>query len=112
MKVINAPDEPSIKNPHHVDARKIYDTEHVTATVIALKPGEALRRHIAPVDVFFYVFEGSATIEIDDERAEVERDHLVDSPADIPHHWINEDGQVFRMLVVKTPRPTIGTKLL
>jgi hypothetical protein len=37
---------------------------------------------------------------------------LVDSPAKIPHRWMNESSGIFRVLVVKIPRPTTETKLL
>jgi len=37
---------------------------------------------------------------------------LVDSPARIPHRLINEGDGLFRVLVVKTPRPTEQSKLL
>jgi hypothetical protein len=37
---------------------------------------------------------------------------LVESPARIPHRWINEGKSVFRVLVVKVPRPTEETRLL
>lgn len=99
-------------NPHHVDARKIYDTEHAVVVIITLQPGESLKRHITPVDVFFYVLEGTGVIEIGDERETVEKDTLVESPAGIPHRWINESSAAFRVLVVKVPRPTQETKLL
>ncbi|CVK34202.1 cupin domain-containing protein [Methanoculleus bourgensis] len=112
MKIVDVSKEPISETPHRVDARKIYDTEHATAVVITLAPGEALKKHITPVDVFFYVLEGTGIVEIGDERAEVEKDHLVDSPAKIPHRWINESDQTFRVLVVKVPRPTTGTRLL
>jgi quercetin dioxygenase-like cupin family protein len=112
MKIVDVSKEPIGKNPHNVDARKVYDTEHATAVVITLAPGEALKKHITPVDVFFYVLEGTGIVEIGDERAEVGKDHLVDSPANIPHRWTNESDQPFRVLVVKVPRPTTGTRLL
>ncbi len=112
MKIVRISDLPVSQNPHHVDARKVYDTENATAVVITLQPGEALKKHITPVDVFFYVLEGSAIIEIGDERETVGPDHLVESPAKIPHRWINESGAAFRVLVVKVPRPTSETKLL
>ena len=41
------------KNPHGVDARKLYDEESAQAVHLTLKPGEALRKHITPTDVFF-----------------------------------------------------------
>ncbi len=99
-------------NPHHVDARKIYDSPHAMAVVITLKPGESLKKHITPVDVFFYVLEGTGIVEIGDERTEVTKDMLVESPARIPHRWINQSTQIFRVLVVKVPKPTEETKLL
>ncbi|ABD41460.1 Cupin 2, conserved barrel [Methanospirillum hungatei JF-1] len=99
-------------NPHHVDARKIYDSPHAMAVVITLKPGESLKKHITPVDVFFYVLEGTGIVEIGDERSEVTKDMLVESPARIPHRWINQSTEIFRVLVVKVPKPIEETKLL
>ena len=112
MKIVDVAQVPISENPHHVDARKIYDTEHATAVVITLAPGESLKKHITPVDVLFYVLEGTGIVEIGDERAEVGKDHLVESPAKIPHRWINESDQTFKVLVVKVPRPTSSTRLL
>ncbi|MDV4343823.1 cupin domain-containing protein [Methanoculleus sp. YWC-01] len=112
MKIVDVSQEPISETPHHVDARKVYDTEHATAVVITLAPGESLKKHITPVDVFFYVLEGTGIVEIGDERAEVGADRLVESPAKIPHRWMNESDGTFRVLVVKVPRPTTGTRLL
>ena len=64
---------------------------------------------IAP---FFYVLEGTAVVEIDDEKKEVGKDTLVNSPAKIPHCWYNKSGSDLRFLVVKVPHPTESTKLL
>ena len=82
------------------------------AVVITLKQGEALKKHIAPVDVFFYVLEGTGIVEIGDEKQVVTKDMLVENPARGPHRWSNESGSVFRVLVVKVPNPTEETKLL
>jgi quercetin dioxygenase-like cupin family protein len=95
-----------------VDARKIYDTPHAVAVVITLQPGEELKKHITPVDVFFYVLDGTGIIEIGDEQRTVTKDMLVESPARIPHRWLNKSGGIFRVLVVKVPRPTEETRLL
>jgi mannose-6-phosphate isomerase-like protein (cupin superfamily) len=112
MKITEVSKVVSGPNPHHVDARKIYDSPHATAVVITLKPGESLKKHLTPVDVFFYVLEGEGVVEIGDERETVGKDMLVESPARIPHRWMNESGKVFRVLVVKVPRPTEDTRLL
>jgi quercetin dioxygenase-like cupin family protein len=112
MKITAVNDVVSGPNPHHVDARKIYESPHAVAVVITLKPGEALKKHITPVDVFFYVLEGSGIIEIGNEKQTIGKDMLVESPARIPHRWSNESTSVVRVLVVKVPKPTEETKLL
>jgi mannose-6-phosphate isomerase-like protein (cupin superfamily) len=112
MQVTDVSQVVSGPNPHNVDARKIYDTPNAVAVVITLYPGESLRKHITPVDVFFYVLEGRGDIEIGDERETIQKDMLVESPAGVPHRWVNESRNVFRVLVVKVPRPDKETKLL
>ena len=112
MKITDVAQVVSGTNPHHVDARKIYESPHAVVVVITLMPGEALKKHITPVDVFFYVLEGSGVIEIGSEKQTVGKDMLVESPAGIPHRWSNESTTVFRVLVVKVPKPTEETKLL
>jgi mannose-6-phosphate isomerase-like protein (cupin superfamily) len=112
MKITEVSKVVSGPNPHHVDARKIYDTPHAIAVVITLQPGEALKKHMTPVDVFFYVLEGTGIVEIGDEKKAIGKDMLVESPARIPHRWTNESNSVFRVLVVKVPKPTEETKLL
>jgi quercetin dioxygenase-like cupin family protein len=112
MKITDVSKVVSGPNPHHVDARRVYESPHAMAVVITLKPGESLKKHITPVDVFFYVLEGTGVIEIGNEKQTVGRDMLVESPARIPHKWSNESTAVFRVLVVKVPRPTEETKLL
>jgi len=112
MKIVDATKTPSSENPHHVDARKLCEIPHAVVVMITLQPGESLKRHVTPVDVIFYVLEGTGTVEIGDERATVGKDTLIESPARIPHRWINESGSVFRVLVIKVPKPTEETKLL
>jgi len=100
------------KNPHDVDARKIYDTKYAQAVHITLNPGESLKRHITPVDVFFYILEGKGVVEIGNEKKEVGPDTLIESPAKIVHCWYNESNEILRVLVVKVPRPTESTRIL
>jgi quercetin dioxygenase-like cupin family protein len=112
MKIINALEAPEAPNPHGVSARGLHSNEHIQAVMVTLLPGEALKLHVTPVDVFFYVLEGSGIVEIGGERQTVSRDMLVDSPARIPHRLLNEGDETFRFLVVKTPKPTSSTKIL
>ncbi len=112
MKIVDALEAPEVPNPHDVSARGLHDTEHVQVSMVTLKPGEALKRHVTPVDVFFYILEGEGIVEIGEEREHVAADQLIDSPAKIPHRLLNESDSDFRFLVVKTPRPTRSTKVI
>jgi mannose-6-phosphate isomerase-like protein (cupin superfamily) len=112
MKIIEAKQAEATPNPHGVRTSRIYDSEHAQAVHILLKPGESLKKHITPVDVFFYVLEGEGVIEIGEERETVGPDTLIESPAKIPHRWLNESDADFRVLVVKVPRPTEKTRVL
>lgn len=112
MKVLQLKDVVSKPNPHGVDARSLSDTENAQVAHITLQPGEALIKHITPVDVVFYVLQGRGTVEIGEERATVGADTLIESPAKIAHRWINESHETLRILVIKTPRPKEATKML
>lgn len=111
MKITEVNSVQSKPNPHGVDARSISDTDSAQVVHITLKPGESLKKHITPVDVVFYVLEGRGVVEIGEERAEAGPDTLIESPAKIPHRWINESDAAVRIPVVKTPRPKEATKL-
>lgn len=107
MQTINYKDADRVNNPHGVDARKLHGNDHVQVVHIHLKAGESLKKHAAAVDVFFYVLEGEGVVEIGDEKLAVCKDMLIESPKNIPHCLYNESSADFRVLVVKTPAPTI-----
>ena len=112
MKVVQVKEVNSRPNPHGVDARMISDTTNAQVSHISLKPGESLKKHITPVDVVFYVLEGRGIVEIGEEQKEVGQDTLIESPAKIPHRWSNGSQELLRILVIKTPRPKVATKIL
>ena len=112
MKIVKATEATVMKNPHGIAARKIYDTEHAMAVHLTLEAGEKLKKHITPVDVFFYVLEGTGMVEVGDEKIEVGKDSIIESPKDIPHCWYNESDATLKILVVKVPKPVASTKLL
>ena len=111
MDVVQLEKSPVVDTPHKVDVRKLYDTENAMTVHITLKPGESLKKHITPVDVFFYVLEGEGYVEIGEEKVLVKKDTLIESPKGIPHCLHNESKGDFRVLVVKTPCPTKPTEV-
>jgi mannose-6-phosphate isomerase-like protein (cupin superfamily) len=112
MKILPLKEVMSKPNPHGVDARSMSDTENAQVVHITLQPGEALKKHITPVDVVFYVLEGRGVVEIGEESAVVDADTLIESPARVAHRWINESQKTLRILVIKTPRPKEATRML
>ena len=94
-----------MKNPHGVDARAIYSHENAKVMILTLQPGESLKRHITPVEVFFYVLKGNGIVEVGDEKKEVEKDTIIHSPANVNHCWYNKSESQLRILVAKTPNP-------
>jgi len=104
MKTTKVNENKPFQNAHNVDARKIYSTTDAEVINMALKPGQALKRHTTPVDVFFYILEGIGIVEVGEETQEVEKDTIFDSPKGIPHLLRNTGEGVFRFLVIKLPK--------
>ncbi|MBN1620929.1 cupin domain-containing protein [candidate division WOR-3 bacterium] len=96
---------PVMENAHNIDARNLYDKNEALITIITLKPGQSLKRHITPVDVAFFVIEGKGICEIGKEKVTVGKNTLVESPKDIVHCWYNESGEDLIFMVVKAPKP-------
>ena len=112
MEITKVSEVSTSKNPHGVDAKSIYIHPNAQVIILTLKPGESLKRHITPVDVFFYVLEGKGVVEIGEEREEISKDTIVHSPKKIVHCWHNKSDTALKILVVKTPKPTEATILL
>lgn len=108
----NLGDIPIMDTVHNVDVRNLYNTEHLVVTLITLKPGQELKKHITPVDVVFYVLKGSGTLQIGDEKLTVGKDTLVESPKNILHCWYNEGADDLVFMVLKAPRPEKKTIFL
>ncbi|MCK5849202.1 MAG: cupin domain-containing protein [Caldisericia bacterium] len=98
-----------MKTAHNVDARNLYNSENAMITIIRLKPGQSLKKHITPVDVAFYVLEGTGIVEVGDETETVNKDTLVESPKDIVHCWFNESDEDLVFMIIKAPRPNKKT---
>ncbi len=112
MEIIKVAETSIQDTPHKVDTRLLYDNDSAQAVHITLQVGETLKPHITPVDVFFYILEGTPTVHIGDKEQMVEADSLVVSPKDIVHYISNTSTQLARILVVKAPKPKSITRLL
>ncbi|MBN2891432.1 MAG: cupin domain-containing protein [Bacteroidales bacterium] len=112
MKITKHSELEIMDTPHKVDARVMYNNENAQAVVITLQPGESLKPHITPVDVFFYILEGNPSVRVGEETILVEKDSLIESPKDIVHCLSNNSDSIAKILVVKAPKPKTQAKLL
>ena len=112
MKYTSINTAPIKSNPHGVESRPVLNTVHAQAVHLKFEQGQKLRRHITPVDVFFYILEGEGVVEVGDEQLEVTQGMVIESPKDIPHRIMNPSEGTLRVLVVKTPRPVKATQVL
>ncbi len=112
MEIRKVKEQEISETPHKVDVRKMYDHDNAQAMHITLMPGESLKPHITPTDVFFYILEGTTDVRVGEETIAVEQDSLVESPKDIVHCLSNSSGSVTRILVVKAPKPLSKSRLL
>jgi quercetin dioxygenase-like cupin family protein len=112
MNIIKVSDTPVKETPHKIDARILYDKDSAQAVHIQLNPGESLKPHKTPVDVFFYVIEGTPEILVGEDKQLVEKNTLVESPKDIVHCIYNNSINIVSVLVVKAPKPNSKTKVL
>jgi len=105
MEIKKYKEQPIVETPHKIDVREMYNKESAQVMLMALKSGESLKPHKTPVDVFFYILEGTPTIHIGNESEICETDSLIESPANIVHYISNDSDNLARIMVIKAPRP-------
>lgn len=112
MKIRNHKDMETFQNPHGIQSSKMYDSENAVIMHLFLKAGEKLKPHKTPVDVAFYVLQGTPSILVGEENIRVKQDDLIESPKDIVHCIYNETDKDVRVLVMKLPKPTKKTEFV
>ena len=104
MKINRVSEQSAFSNPHKIEAKKLFESPDAEVIHMTLKPGESLKSHVTPVDVFFYILSGTPTLEIGDEKEKVSADSVIDSPANVPHCVYNDTESTAKFLVVKLPK--------
>jgi len=112
MKISKVTETKIKDNPHGVNVRLLYDNDNAQAVHMQLEPGQSLKPHKTPVDVFFFVIEGTPDVLVGEEKLRVEPNSLVDSPKDIVHCIYNNTDKIVRVLVVKAPKPMAKPKMV
>lgn len=84
---------------------RVIQQDEVQVVILPFKPGQGLKTHTTPVDVFFYILKGTAEITVGDEVKQVEEGNIILSPKDIPHNVRNTSNVETKVMVVKTSNP-------
>lgn len=98
-------DIPPVLNVNGMIGTKLYTQPEGEIVHIEFEPGAHLKAHKTPVNVAFYVVEGTATFTIGEESQSFPAGTIVDSPKDIPHAVTNNGDTTLRILVIKMPKP-------
>ncbi|MDD2228211.1 MAG: cupin domain-containing protein [Candidatus Cloacimonetes bacterium] len=94
-----------VLNANGLHGVKIYSQTEGEIVHLSLEPGAILKAHKTPVNVAFYVLEGTATLSIGEEKQSFPQDTIIDSPKAIPHEVSNNGTVNLRLLVIKMPKP-------
>lgn len=98
-------DIPPVLNANGMVGTKLYTQPEGEIVHIEFQPNTHLKAHKTPVNVAFFVLEGTATITIGEETESFPAGTIIDSPMNIPHAVTNNTDSVMRILVVKMPKP-------
>lgn len=98
-------DIPPILNAMGMVGTKVYSQPEGEIVHLEFQPKAHLKAHKTPVNVAFFVLEGTATLTIGDESKSFPAGTTIDSPKDIPHAVTNEGKSLMRILVIKMPKP-------
>lgn len=96
----------------HIEAGKpfspqhLYDKEEGVIIHLYLQSSAVMPLHKTPVNVAFYLLEGSVEFQIGEEKVSLGQGSLLESPKDIQHGMRNlSSTSPARVLVMKLPRP-------
>jgi quercetin dioxygenase-like cupin family protein len=106
MKFTKIADLSQQQEEKRISPLHIYDKEEGAIVHLTLQPDSTLPAHKTPVNVAFYVLEGTIRIDIGEESVEFGPDTIIESPKEIPHALTNTStDRIARVLVIKMPRP-------
>jgi quercetin dioxygenase-like cupin family protein len=105
MKTIKVGEGKVIKDDSGVVARAMYSAPEAMVIHIEVKSGGAVKPHVTPVDMEFFVLEGAGTFRLGEETVEAGPGVLIPSPRGVPHGMENKGPGPLRVLAIKNPRP-------
>ncbi|MDY0010811.1 MAG: cupin domain-containing protein [Candidatus Izemoplasmatales bacterium] len=103
MKPLNIKEMTAVLNKYNVQAKTLVDHDNATIKNLYLNPGQAIPDHKVPMDVTFFILEGTGSITIGGETVHVKPYDCLLCP---PHTVMSvraDDKSHLSFLNIKTP---------
>lgn len=84
-----------------VIARRRFVSDSTVAVEMRIQPGGSIPEHSTPESVFFYILEGSGTLTIGRDSADVYTGMVAACPAEINKSICNNGDELLKVLAVK-----------
>lgn len=104
MDIIRMHEKEGFVNPRGVTVKELYNVEATKIMNLTLRPGDHVPHHNVPVHVFFYIVEGTGTLQIGEEKAIVTEKDIIPCPPGTTMALWADQGVAFSVLNVKSPR--------
>ncbi len=99
IQAISLSDAPRV--PFKFDGRILHTSGRYELVHLTLQPGEEMEMHTQPMDVVFFVAEGSGTLRAGGEIMQIEENTAVSVAKRVMRAWSNEGVGPVRILVNK-----------
>ncbi|MDT8337204.1 MAG: cupin domain-containing protein [Candidatus Izemoplasmatales bacterium] len=103
MKPINIKDIEPVLNKYNVSAKTLVDHDNATIKNLFLNPGQSIPDHKVPMDVTFFILEGTGQITIGEETAKVKPFDCLLCPPNTFMSVKADDDSTLSFMNIKTP---------
>lgn len=99
MEIQNLNNAPKV--PIDLEAHILHSGKSIELVHLLLKPGEILAEHKNPVDVIFFVIEGSGILTINGKPTNLKAADTLKVTQEIDRGWENNSDKDLKILVIK-----------
>ncbi len=89
------------KVPFNLDGRKLFTSENLEIIHLTLQPGEGMEPHSQPMDVVFFVLEGTGTLNVANDSLEATANTTIYVKSGTQRSWANSGSDPLLILVNK-----------
>ena len=89
------------KLPLNVDAWKLLNNDKIEIIFINIPEYQYVEKHINPLDVIFYVIEGSGELYIENNKFILSAGDCISVKKNLERTWKNHSAGILKILVIK-----------